>query len=255
MTPILHSHIFGHGKPLVLLHGYLASSHYFRRVEKRLARTHRIIALDLLGFGRSPKPQGASYTYEEHVAAVRATLAHLGIDEPVILAGHSMGALITLRYAKTYPDEVDRLILFNPPMYEGREQALDTFKKSGRHYHMLLHSPWKERYWAALKTVPRSISSRRQPVNLTDIVRASPEARRGSYEHVILEGAFFKDIKAALPPTLLVVGRRDRHVYQENLATHALPAWVTLKLVESGHHTPVRYPELTEELIRSHLLQ
>lgn len=253
MKYLLHSHITGKGEPIVLLHGYLASSHYFKWVQKRLEKDYRIIALDLLGFGRSPKP--GSYGYPEQLEAIRATLRHLGISLPVTLVGHSMGALIALRYANAFPNDISKLMLFNPPMYASTKQAVTTFKKSGRHYQMLLYSPLRDRYWAALKTLPRSISRRRQPLNLTDIVRASPGARRGSYENIILKAAFFPDLETAGHKTLLVVGKYDRHVYQENLGTRTLPSNVTLKIVETGHHTLVRNPALGEELIRSHLLQ
>ena len=78
---------------------------------------HRIVAVDLLGFGKSPKPQNIDYTVEQHVHAVRKTLNRHSVQKPFILVGHSMGSIISAHYSYRYPDEVEQAVLVSLPLY------------------------------------------------------------------------------------------------------------------------------------------
>src|SRR5690606_28949501 len=82
----------GQGPVVILVHGIASTSQTYREVIPLLEGDHRVIALDLLGFGQSPA--GADYTPEEHVAALHATIRSLKLREPFVLAGHSLGALL-----------------------------------------------------------------------------------------------------------------------------------------------------------------
>lgn len=245
----LHTVITGTGPTLILLHGYLSSAHYFKSIQKRLASTHRVIAIDLLGFGKSPKPR-VDYTYNDHITAIHETIQRLGVTKPYVLIGHSMGALIALRYATLFADEIGSLQLFNPPIFSDINQMIDTHKKTGRHYRMMLYSPIREGYWKALKAVPHNRSNRRPEINFADSVRMSKHAREGSYKHILGGAQFFSDLRKVTVPTALIVGKYDRLVYQENLQTKELPSNIDLQIVETGHHTLVKNIDLGESLIR-----
>jgi pimeloyl-ACP methyl ester carboxylesterase len=252
MPPQLFYRIEGQGDPIVLLHGFLASSHYFKQLRRRLATTHTVISIDLLGFGRSPKPR-ATYTYDDHLAAIEATLAELRVSH-FALVGHSLGALLALRYAIARPKRVSRLVLLNPPLYKGPEQALATLQATGLHYRVMFHSPLRDMFWYTAKLAPRFPFNKRRPaINMTDVLRASKYARQGTYQHVILRALFFKDISRLVTPALLVVGRYDRPIYHQNLAAWSLPKNVCGISVVTGHHLPIKSPALAERLIRSHL--
>jgi pimeloyl-ACP methyl ester carboxylesterase len=254
MTQALYYHQEGEGAPIVLLHGFLASSHYFKALRKRLSTSHTVVSIDLLGFGKSPKPM-SSYTYEEQIAAIHATLARLGISQ-FVLVGHSLGALVALRYALVYPQQVNHLGLLHPPMYRGHDQALETLRGTGMHYRIMLHSPLRDLLWYGAKTLPRFPFNKRRPsINLTDVLRAPKHARKRTYEHIILQGEFFADIEKITIPTLLVVGSRDRKQYCENSAGWEPRQNITALSVNGGHHFPARQPATTERIIRLHLLK
>jgi pimeloyl-ACP methyl ester carboxylesterase len=85
----LHWAEVGSGRPLVLLHGLCDSHRTWFPVAPALARTHRVLMLDLAGHGESSRPD-ASYTLEWHANLVGAWLEQLGLDE-VDLVGHSYG--------------------------------------------------------------------------------------------------------------------------------------------------------------------
>lgn len=249
---ILHAESIGQGDVVVLVHGFLASSHYYKTMRRRLARDHQVITLDLLGFGRSPKPK-THVTYDMQVQAIYDTVRHLGIQTPFALIGHSMGALVSLRFANTYPQLVKSVQLFNPPIFTSTQQAREAFHRTGRHYRILLHSPRRHFYWAFIKLSPRNIFNLRPEINFADTLRASKHAREGGYQRVILAAELLADLDASTVPVLLVVGKYDRLVYQENLDGHQLPSNVSLRLVETGHHTIAKEPDLGESLVRKHL--
>ncbi len=107
----------GEGSPVVLIHGVASSSVTFQNVLPLIEGSHRAIAIDLLGFGRSPIPEHAEYTIAEHVAAVERTVRSIKLHEPFVLVGHSMGALIAARFAARFPRQVNRLVMVSPPIY------------------------------------------------------------------------------------------------------------------------------------------
>lgn len=129
--PLLHvAEDVGEGPVVVLLHGIASSAVTFVRVVPLLRDRHRCISLDLLGFGESPSPPDATYTIEEHVASIRATIESLRLDAPVILVGHSLGSLLAARYAAENPARVARLVLVSPPVYLSPQELGDPLARA-----------------------------------------------------------------------------------------------------------------------------
>ncbi|GAA1686117.1 alpha/beta hydrolase [Microcella alkalica] len=100
-----------------MIHGIASSSVTFHHLVPLLERHFRVITLDILGFGASPAPEGATYTLDEHERALHATLRSLGLRREVILVGHSLGGLIAARYAATHRKSLARLVLVGSPIY------------------------------------------------------------------------------------------------------------------------------------------
>ncbi len=107
-----------HGIPIVLLHGLASSGLVWGHHFEVLGRDHRLIVPDLYGFGDSVTRAPTGFGPEDHVEHVVACLQALGADdEPVVVVGHSMGALIALRLAATHPDRVRAVVGFAAPLY------------------------------------------------------------------------------------------------------------------------------------------
>ncbi len=100
-----------------MIHGVASSSATFDNVIPLISDRHRVVAIDLLGFGGSPAPEDAEYTLEEHVAALARTIHSLHLSEPFVLVGHSMGSLIASRYAASKLARLSLLVLVSPPIY------------------------------------------------------------------------------------------------------------------------------------------
>lgn len=117
-APVLHvAGDEGEGPVVVLVHGIASSSVTFQNLVPLLEPAHRVISIDILGFGRSPAPPDAEYTLEEHAAALHRTLRSLRLHQPFVLVGHSLGSLIVSRYAADHPGALARLVLVGPPIY------------------------------------------------------------------------------------------------------------------------------------------
>jgi len=97
------------GQPIVLIHPYAGSLHWFDLVEPLLAERHRVIRIDLLGFGGSEKPE-SGYSIEEQAALVAEALNELDV-QGALVAGNSMGGMVTASLAEQASQLVDRAVL------------------------------------------------------------------------------------------------------------------------------------------------
>lgn len=104
--------------PLVFLHGLGSHLKFWRHQLDHFAKLgHRVVALDLPGYGKSSKPASFPYTMESFADVVREVVKALGIERP-ILVGHSMGGHTALSYAIRWPDEPRALVLTAPAGFE-----------------------------------------------------------------------------------------------------------------------------------------
>jgi pimeloyl-ACP methyl ester carboxylesterase len=123
-----------HGRAVVLLHGNPAWSYLYRRFVPPLAGAgHRAIAVDLLGFGRSDKPDDpAPYAIARHRGRVEALLDALDLRDACLVV-HDWGGPIGLPWAVRNPDRVSRLMILNTfaprlPGPMGRALTLRIFR-------------------------------------------------------------------------------------------------------------------------------
>lgn len=99
----------GSGRPLVLLHGgMLTIDLTFRELIPLLAPSHRLIAVELQGHGRTADVEREP-TYPNLADDVVALLDHLGLERADVL-GFSLGGLVALELGMRHPDRVDRLV-------------------------------------------------------------------------------------------------------------------------------------------------
>jgi pimeloyl-ACP methyl ester carboxylesterase len=114
---ILYAEEYGHGAPVLLVHGLGASVFTWRHVVRPLARHHRVIAVDLKGFGRSDKRFGSHFSAADQAALVAAFIRKRNLDS-VTLVGHSFGgtvALLTALKLKREPWRISRLVVMDAP--------------------------------------------------------------------------------------------------------------------------------------------
>lgn len=116
----LTSSSIGEGNPVLLIHGFGASSYSWRHIIAPLARKYRVITIDLKGFGESPKPRDDLYSVYEQARLVRNFILENNLQN-IHIIGHSYGggvALVTSVYlAASHPNLQNSLILIDSIAY------------------------------------------------------------------------------------------------------------------------------------------
>ncbi|HUF38915.1 MAG TPA: alpha/beta hydrolase [Anaerolineales bacterium] len=114
---IIHYEVFGRGKPVILLHGWLGSWGLWQETMAFLGDEFRTYALDFWGFGESGKKLN-SYEIEDFVGLVDEFMESLGIASAPIV-GHSMGGTVSLALARKHPHRARNVTVIGSPI-DGR---------------------------------------------------------------------------------------------------------------------------------------
>ncbi|MCC6527934.1 MAG: alpha/beta fold hydrolase [Polyangiaceae bacterium] len=107
----------GEGEPVVMIHGFASSLNVWDGVREAVAARHRVIALDLKGFGWSDRPEG-DYSPRAEAELVLALLAARGVEGRVSVVAHSWGSSVALALALLRPERVKKLALYDAWVYE-----------------------------------------------------------------------------------------------------------------------------------------
>lgn len=202
---------------VVFLHGISADSDTWKvtlrqfNSDKELSRV-RLIALDLLGFGRSLKADWLQYDSTEYNTALDATLKSLKVKSPVVLIGHSMGSLIAANYAANYDyhAKLVELILISPPVLMADDLAKlpdKVYTKTYGSLHKIAEDvPAAE---VLAKIVQRFSSFRSQFIKTTAFER--------SMQNIILSHDHYRTFVKLHLPTLIIHGHFDPLVLRNNL--------------------------------------
>ncbi|HET6352001.1 MAG TPA: alpha/beta fold hydrolase [Coriobacteriia bacterium] len=208
-------HDSGDGPLFVLLHGINANASDWQSVINRIGPEYRCIAVDLLGFGDSPKPLDIDYTADDHALVLHNTLRDLGIRERFVLAGYSLGGDIAIRYASRHPECLRRLFLLSAPFY------LPAGAISGRNFggqvfsEMLFHSVWnmlahqKKRNGVIYRMAEGQLESFAKAFLKTDDISQNWEIMSKNLENTIIDATFVDDLPKLSMPTVFALGVRD----------------------------------------------
>jgi len=113
-------HDQGQGRPIVLIHGLGTHSYTWHKISPQLAKSHRVITIDLKGFGASEKPLEGPYTVRAQADLVKEVMARKGLRN-VTLVGHSYGGGVSLMLAldqvRGGEKRIGRLVLLNSIAY------------------------------------------------------------------------------------------------------------------------------------------
>lgn len=119
----------GEGETILCLHGEPTWSYLYRRMIPILAKGHRVVAMDFIGFGRSDKfSDPIEYTFEMHRATIAAFIERLDLRS-ITMVVQDWGGILGLRVATQMPDRLSRLVIMNTGLPTGDVPPTEGFMK------------------------------------------------------------------------------------------------------------------------------
>ena len=119
----------GEGETILCLHGEPTWSYLYRKMIPILAKKHRVIAMDFIGFGRSDKFADASdYTFEMHRSTIASFIEALDL-RGITAVVQDWGGILGLRVATQMPDRFARLVIMNTGLPTGDVPPTEGFMK------------------------------------------------------------------------------------------------------------------------------
>jgi non-heme chloroperoxidase len=232
----------GGALPVVLLHGVTDSWRSFEPMLAVLPDSLHACALTQRGHGGSDKPDGA-YRYADFAADVAAFLDHLRAPRAV-LAGHSMGAVVALRAATTYPERVAGLFLLGAaPSFAGHPELQSLWDAAVGTLTDPIDRAFVRDFQAS--TVARRLDEAWLDVFVAESLRAPARVWRAAFAE-LLRGDFSRELTRIAVPTRVLWGAQDglaRRQERDALAA-ALPAAEIVDDMGGGHaihwETPAR---------------
>lgn len=225
----------GAGPVIVLLHGIAASGATFSALVPLLSDRYRCICLDLLGFGQSPAPANATYTIEQHVAAIDATIRSLRLNAPFVLVGHSLGSLLSSRYAAVHPAQVSRLVLVSPPIYLAPSELGDPRLRAQVGAYLKAYEFLRENKEFTISNAAR-IGRLLQISSFFEISERTWNAFILSLENCIESQTAVSDIAAVRVPIDVVYGVFDQFIAPGSMQIIEQMRHVTMHRVEANDH-------------------
>jgi pimeloyl-ACP methyl ester carboxylesterase len=257
----MQAHIAGDGPAVVLLHGQPGSHRDWRRVTKRLSRTHRVFAVDRAGYGDASREQPGGFA--DNADELVRLLDEHGIDRATVV-GHSWGGGAALSFAQRHPERVAALVLVAAAGTSDALSAGDAFL--GLPVVGPLVALGMIRYVAPrfAGTWLRMSGSRLSPAHSAEsAAEVRTWRRRPPWRAFLAEqramlreapglGEHLGDVTA---PTTVVIGERDRVVRPhvgESLAA-AIPGSHIRRVPGAGHLLPLEHPDALTDAIRAAL--
>jgi len=268
----------GSGPPLVLVHGLGSSAavEFYYNLEP-LAAHHRVLAIDLPGFGKSDKPM-LKYTIDLFVKAVRDLMACEGLERAAVM-GVSMGGRVALGLALDSPQLVERLVLVDalgvgPPrrvlayrILLTRGLGELTLRGTARALRQMNPATIR-RFWGWYLRRPSRMETTWSDERIANhgTLLSSPEYR-AAYLSALRSIAGMTQLRGGVGvedrlselrmPTLLIWGRHD-HIFPASHAESAkdkLPRGKVVIFDDSGHTPQMEEPERFNRLVLDFLTE
>jgi len=225
------------GVPLLFVHGWQGGSAVWEPLIQSLGPHFRTVTVDLRGFGASNEAPGP-YGLDRYAADLSDAIEALDLD-PVVVVGHSMGALIAQRFAIDYPVAVEGLILIAPVPASGvpfPPKVLDFFRSTPG-------SPERAAQWLEGLTFAEATPEIR---TLLRDVHAKVNSEAALESLVAWQQADFADEAATIEtPTLILAPAGDRPMTPEFLREKVadIITGSTFEVIEeSAHYAPLEQP-------------
>ena len=194
----IYYEVEGEGKPLILLHGWLASSETMKPLQQHLSRNFKVYNVDIIGFGKSELPDKPMNT-NDFGDFLAKFIEQLNIENPILI-GHSHGGRTVINYAGRKLGKINKIVLID---------SAGIKPKRSINYYIKIYT--YKNVKKILKLFPKNLERIRKKVlnkfGSADY-KASPEILRKTMNIIINENQkeIMKNINV---PTLMIWGDKD----------------------------------------------
>ncbi len=241
----------GAGRPLLLVHGFPLDHTMWSRQIEALSNQFRVIAPDLRGFGHS-EAGGDVLTMDQFADDLAALMDALGVEEPLVYCGLSMGGYVGWRFAERHGERLGRLIQCDtraaPDSVEAARARRQTAERVRREGSAVVAQSMKEKLFA-----PET------PNHQPDLVAAmesvmlatSPETMAAALRGMAERPDSTPLLKKLQTPTLLICGQHDQISPPEEMRQMAesMSQGRFVEIPEAGHLAPLESPAQTNAAI------
>lgn len=238
----------GSGPPVVLLHGFGSNKDLWNSVAARLTPSYRVIVPDLPGFGESTKLEFANYDVKSQVRRLHEFLNKLSIQQTHI-AGNSMGGMISVVYAATYPEGVNSLMIGAAPGAGPSAQAdIEKLLSSGQNPLLVGDEGDFDRMMELAFSSPPSIPG---PLKREMAARAIRDEKFNAkiFDDLLSDWSIDRYLDEISVPTLIVWGVDDRIVDPSAVARFSggITSSQSVIFDDCGHALPRDCPDALVE--------
>jgi pimeloyl-ACP methyl ester carboxylesterase len=253
----------GSGPPVLLIHGLGATKVSFLPTLNALADDHRVIAVDLPGFGDSVKPIRAPYHPPYFASTMTALLDALELEQADV-AGNSMGGRVAIEMGLRSPERVRRLVLLAPSLAWRRPRPWAPYLRWVAPQLGLIQPAPRPVVEAIVRYFVPGSSEEWTAAGIDEFLRSylTPRGRAAFYaaaRNIYMEEpygprGFWTRLPSLTPASLFVWGRKDPVVpiRFEQHVREALPQAKHLEL-DCGHVPQLERPRETHDAIRRFL--
>jgi pimeloyl-ACP methyl ester carboxylesterase len=225
---------------ILFIHGIGNSGEAWDKVIAKLPEDLRVVTIDLLGFGQSPKPRWAVYDVRRQARSVMMTYVRLRLAGRVVIVGHSLGALVAIEMAKRYPLVISSLVLCSPPFFNP-DPAVKQFIPSTERI-------LKDLYRALQKFPDQFVKIARLAARFGLINKSfkvtdeDVHSYMGALEASILNQTSLQDAEKLQVPVRIFYGTLDPVIVASNIKTLAKANQnVEIKSIVIGHEVRRQY--------------
>ncbi len=245
----VHYEVFGRGRPVLFLHGWMGSWRYWYPTIEQVEKKYRAYSFDFWGFGESRR-KNTSENIHNYSRQVIRFLDALGIDR-VLLVGHSMGGMVALKTALDHPTRIAKVVTVGAPIVGS---SLSWFLKLT--YYQPIADTFAGAPWLRRLLFRHFLGETNDPALheiLDDSLKSSAATLQRSVASM-LHTDLRPDLSRLTVPALIVHGGRDEIVNpnQANLFHHVAQAQVVV-MPKSRHFPFLDEPDQFNTLLLSFL--
>jgi pimeloyl-ACP methyl ester carboxylesterase len=245
----------GQGEPVVLAHGFPLDHTMWEAQINLLAQSHRVLAFDLRGFGRSDVVAGTA-TMPQMADDLAAALDSLGINQPVTFGGLSMGGYVAWQFWLRHPQRLARLLILDsrstadtPEAAQGRHQLAARIESEGP------RAAWeamRDKLFAAqtIQGHPEVVERIRQVAQ-----HSAPQGLAAALRGMALRPDVTPQLPGLRVPTLVLAGEHDAISPPDEMRGFAqqIPHAQFVLIPAAGHMSPVENPAAVNQALADFL--